>query len=349
MAESTRAKSGKAASEEGAGHDIIVIGASAGGVDALLALVKQLPPNLRAAVCLTVHLMPGARGTLADVLRQAGTLRVKLADDGEAIRHGTVYVARPDRHLIVERGSIRVTHGPRENRWRPAIDPMFRSAAVAYGTRVIGVILTGMLDDGTAGLLAVKRCGGITVVQDPHDAAYPDMPQSALDNVETDHRVALTDMGAVIARLVAERAAPEVPVPPEIQDEVRASVDGTPVTIGHSTSETDLNCPECGGPLHEQSHGPMKRYRCMVGHGWSPQTLLSNMDDTLEGTLWAAIRLFRQRGNLLSTMAKRAREAGRETMAVHYESVAAETMEHAQRLQHMATGSPPPTDRAPDR
>jgi two-component system chemotaxis response regulator CheB len=213
---------------------------------------------------------------------------------------------------------------------------MFRSAAVAYGTRVIGVILTGMLDDGTAGLLAVKRCGGITVVQDPSEAEYPDMPQSALDNVEIDRTLALADMGTAIARLVAAPAAPAVPVPPEIEQEARASAEGTPVRFQHSTRETDLNCPECGGPLHEESHGPMKRYRCLVGHGWSPRTLLSSQSDTLESTVWAAIRLFRQRGNLLGTMAKREREAGRESLAIHYENMAAEALDHARRLQGVA-------------
>jgi two-component system chemotaxis response regulator CheB len=326
-------------------HDIVVVGTSAGGADALLRLLSQLPRDLPAALFVTYHMLPGARGVLADVLKQAGTLRTKSAEDREPIRHGTVYVSQPDRHLIVERGHVRLTRGPRENRWRPAIDPMFRSAAVAYGPRVIGIVLTGMLDDGTAGLLAVKRCGGITVVQDPLDAAYPEMPQSALDNVDTDHRVALADMGALVARLVAGPAGEAPAVPAEIEEELRASRDGTPVRIEHSTHETEFVCPECGGPLHEQSHGALKRYRCLVGHGWSPQTLLSDTSNTLEGTVWAAIRLFRQRGNLLSTMAKRERDLGRETVAIHYENVATEALEHAQRLQDMAMGALDLTDR----
>ncbi|HKA42963.1 MAG TPA: chemotaxis protein CheB [Burkholderiales bacterium] len=330
---------------EGAGRDIVVVGTSAGGADALLRLFKQLPRDLPAAFFVTYHLIPGARAVIADLLLQAGSLRPKLAEDGEPIRRGVIYVARPDRHLIVKRGEVRVTRGPRENRWRPAIDPLFRSAAVAYRSRVIGIVLTGMLDDGTAGLLAIKRCGGISVVQDPLDAAYPEMPQSALDNVDIDYRLPIADMGQAIIRLVAEPPGPPPEVPREILEEARASEEGTPIQFEPTNDGTELICPECGGPLHEQQHGPMKRYRCLVGHGWSPQTLLSSTSESVESTLWAAIRLFRQRANLVNAMAKREREAGRETLAIHYENVATEALGHAGRLQDMAMRSVDLTDR----
>ena len=204
-----------------AGHDIIVVGASAGGSLALVQLAKQLPQDLHASVFVVYHMPPDARGSLVQALQSATTIRTKIAEDLEEIKHGVVYVAPPDRHLLVKRGHIRVIRGPRKNRWRPAIDPLFVSAAVAYGSRVIGVVLTGMLNDGTAGLLAVKKCGGIAMIQDPLDAAHPEMPQSAWAKVDIDHRLPLSEMGAVIVRLVSEAAGVSPRVPREFKEEAR--------------------------------------------------------------------------------------------------------------------------------
>jgi Chemotaxis response regulator containing a CheY-like receiver domain and a methylesterase domain len=186
------------------GHDIIVIGASMGGIETLSNLVAQFPEDLPAAIFIVVHIAPNGPGVLAQILDRTGPLTAKLAENGESIRHGRIYVAPPDHHLLVKQGFIRVTRGPRENRSRPAIDPLFRSAAVAYGSRVIGVILTGFQNDGTAGLITIKRCGGVAVVQEPKDALALDMPQSALDSVEVDHCLAVSGMGAVLDRLARE-------------------------------------------------------------------------------------------------------------------------------------------------
>lgn len=325
-----------------AGHDIVVIGGSAGSATPLLAVLKQLPPDLPAALFVAYHIPPGVEGTLAKVLAGAGTLSCKTAEDGEPIRHGTVYVAKPDHHLLVKRGAVKLSRGPRENRWRPAIDTLFRSAAVAYGPRVIGIVLSGLLDDGTAGLQAIQKCGGTVLVQDPLDAEYPDMPQSVVDNLDPDHRLPVSRMGPVLLRLVREAAGSAPPVPPALAAEARVAESGTAVEAGRPSGQIGYICPDCGGPLQEQQ-GPFKadeyeRYRCLVGHAWSSQSLLSTTDEGIESALWAAIRLFRQRANLLTSMFQRQREAGRERSAQHYEEVVAESLAHAKRLQDLAMG-----------
>jgi two-component system, chemotaxis family, protein-glutamate methylesterase/glutaminase len=325
-----------AAVRDGIGHDIIVVGASAGGVIALTELIKQFPNDFPAAVFIAYHMPRGAEGYLADTLNSTGPLPAKLAEDGEAFRHGVVYVAPPDRHLLIKPGHVRVTHGPRENRWRPAIDPLFRSAAVAYGARVIGIVLSGMLDDGTAGLLAIKKCGGIAMVQDPSEAAYPDMPQSALANVHIDHRLAVMDMGEVLARLVRESAGQSPDVPRELELEARFAEAGSVVSAPEQANATGLSCPECGGPLRDESMGDFHQYRCLVGHAFSPQSLLAGSNEALEATVWAAIRLFRQRANLLTNTSVRERNAGRVQLAEQYAQMAAEAREHSNRLQILA-------------
>src|SRR5262247_467324 len=189
------------------GHDVIVIGASVGGVEALSNLVAQLPEDLPATVFVVLHVSATATGRLAQVLNRAGPLPATTVQDCDSFEPGHIYVAPPDHHLLVKQGCLRVTRGLRENRVRPAIDPLFRSAAVAYGARVVGVVLTGLQNDGTSGLLAIKRCGGIAIVQDPTDALYPDMPLSALDHVEVDYCLPVMKMGTVLYRLSQEPPA----------------------------------------------------------------------------------------------------------------------------------------------
>jgi two-component system, chemotaxis family, protein-glutamate methylesterase/glutaminase len=203
-------------------HDIIVIGTSAGGLETLDTLIGGLPPNLAATVFIVQHMAPHGSGiALTRRLSRHAAFRPALATDGERFERGRIYIGPPDSHLLLKTATMLVTKGARENRSRPAIDPWFRSAAVAHGPRVIGVVLTGMLDDGTAGLIAIKRCGGMTVVQDPKDAAYPGMPQSALDNLDVDACVPIAEMGALLATLVTKRHGKRRSIPSDVKTEAR--------------------------------------------------------------------------------------------------------------------------------
>jgi two-component system chemotaxis response regulator CheB len=186
------------------GHDIIVVAASAGGVETLCKLASGLPPDLPAAVFVVLHIPPHATSFLPSILSRAGPLPAAHPNDGQAIEHGRIYVAPPDSHLLVKRGHIHLGHGPRENGHRPAADPLFRTAARAYGPRVVGVVLSGNLDDGTAGLLAVKVRGGVAIVQDPSEALYSGMPASASENVAVDWVLPVSEMAALLARLALE-------------------------------------------------------------------------------------------------------------------------------------------------
>jgi two-component system chemotaxis response regulator CheB len=322
-------------SEGSARRNIVVIGASAGGVEAITSLAKDLPADIPASLFVVSHLLPESSNHLVDALNTTGPLPAKSAEDGEDIRTGVIYVAPPDRHLLVKRDCVRVTRGPRENRWRPAIDPLFRSAAVAYGPRVLGVVLTGMLDDGTAGLLAIKRCGGLALVQDPEEAPFPEMPHTALANVAVDHKLPIRELAAAIARLVREPAGASVQPPQDVVIEARIAETGySDEALSAATGRLSaLSCPECGGPLWEGSAGELSRYRCRVGHAYGARSLLSAQDEALEAAVWAAIRLLDQRANVLAQLAAKDREAQRLRMVAHHEKLAHEARQHAIALR----------------
>lgn len=232
-------------------HNIVVVGASAGGVDALQRLAANFPPDLAASVFVVLHTSPESPRMLAEILDRAGILTAKFAKDGEQITNGTIYIAPPNQHILVKNGYVRLSRGPRENRSRPAIDPLFRSAAAAYKSSVVGVILTGLLDDGVSGLQAIKKCGGLAVVQDPDDAQFPDMPLNALEVVEADYVLPIDKIGAKLGEIVKLKANGNGYVPPDviaealIAEEVMSNIPkenklGELVPVG---------CPECGGPL----------------------------------------------------------------------------------------------------
>lgn len=323
------------------GHDMIVIGASAGGVEALSRLVAQFPEDLPATVCVVQHTMASALGRMAKVLDRAGPLPATQAQDGERFEPAHIYVAPPDHHLLVKQGHLRVTHTIRENRVRPAIDPLFRSAAVAYGARVAGVVLTGLLNDGTAGLLAIKRCGGLAIVQDPTDALQPAMPRSALEHVEVDYCVPLMHMGALLYRLTQEPSQHTGPIPEDVLEDLRIEVDiaENPNDNGHQVERlgtlAPLICPDCNGPLWELRHDKLPRYRCRLGHAFTEEALLAGQSETIEQALWAAVRTMEDRMRVLSTLASGRRERGQSKLAELYETHAAELKTHAQQIRQM--------------
>jgi len=292
---------------------VITIGGSAGAVDVLLRLVGNLPADLPAALLVVIHRSPEGPGLLAEILEASGPLPAVLAEEGQRLEQGRIYVAPPDRHLLVESDHLHVRRGPLENRSRPAIDPLFRSAAVCCTTRVIGVVLSGMLNDGTSGLMAIKRCGGLTMVQDPRDALFPDMPRSALSRVEIDHVVAVADMAPLLARLAASPSQQaSVEVPEEIRIEALIAAQELTVMPDQYRLGTlsTLTCPDCHGTMVEIREGDLIRFRCHTGRAYTLETLALTQSEAWERTLYAAMRAQQEQALLVRRMGDQARLKG---------------------------------------
>jgi two-component system chemotaxis response regulator CheB len=322
-------------------HDIIVIGTSKGGVEALSRLVAQLPRDLPASVFVVLHLAPDYRSLLPDILSRVGPLPARHPEDYEPLQQGRIYVAPSDHHLLVEPGHVRVVRGPLENGHRPAVDPLFRSAARAYGERVVGVVLTGALNDGTSGLLAVKSQGGVAVVQEPEDAACPDMPRSALEYVKADHRVRLSELGALLNKLARKpvRAARKRPPSRMMEQEVKVQLsDPGSTNRAPAAGEPSLfSCPDCGGVLFELEDTGMLRYRCRVGHAFTGEALTHGQLLSVEAALWAAVRALEENAALARRMASRARERNHSHSAQRYDERALSAERQALAIRHVAT------------
>ena len=331
------------ADQPDSGHDIIVVGASAGGVEALQRLVRDLPSDLAAAVFIVLHTAPEGPGLLPTILSMAGPLPVSHPRDGEAIQLGQIYVAPPNFHLLLEPGFIRVSRGPKENLHRPAIDPLFRAAARYYGRRVIGVVLTGMLDDGTSGLMSIKQRGGLAVVQEPHDALYPDMPSSALRRVkDVDYSVPLAELGHLLATLAHE--APEAPLVIEqgandlgerlkIEDEFALS-EIPPVELMDKLGKpATIACPDCHGTLWEVNEDSLLRFRCRVGHAYTASSLLAQHAESLETALWVALRTLEESASLNRRLADRAKNDNQLLSAASFMENAVQTEQQAEVIR----------------
>jgi len=284
------------------GHDIVVIGASAGGIRALTALIAKLQVPLPAALFVVQHIAPDRPSVLPNILNDVGDLLAFHPKDGERISHGRIYVAPPDHHLLLTRGRVRVLRGPQENRFRPSIDALFRSAARAYGPRVIGVVLTGSLTDGTVGMQAIRKRGGITIVQEPAEAEYPSMPRTALRYVDIDHRVPLAGIAPLLARLVAEAAPSEAayPVPPDVEFESRIAeqrMDTSELlaSVERIGTRTVYTCPECNGSMWLIGDDEPLRLRCHVGHAFTDDVFLALQTQNLENALWSAVRMMEEK------------------------------------------------------
>jgi two-component system, chemotaxis family, protein-glutamate methylesterase/glutaminase len=325
-------------------RDMVVIGASAGGVQVLQALVAALPKKIDAAVFIVLHIPVHTPTSLHSVLNAAGPNDVKLAEDGERIAHGTIYVAPTDRHVVIEEGRIRLTRGPRENRVRPCIDVLFRSCALAYGPRVIGVVLSGALDDGTAGLWAIKERGGIALAQDPNESEWPSMPQSAIDHVAVDDVLPVRALAERIVSLIQEPlAANESSAPPErMKFETQVAIEGNALKRGVlAMGEVSGNtCPECHGVLVKIREGKVTRFRCHTGHAFSLQTLLVDVDNAIDQTLWNAVRAIEERAIVLRDMEKVARSENDHDIAERCAAEAQDAEERAQRVRDLVVKDP---------
>ena len=318
-------------------HGIVVVGASAGGVEALADLAASLPDDLQAAVFVVLHLPATGTSALPEILRRRGPLPAAHVKDGEPIRPGNIYVAPPDHHVLLRTGQVHLSRGPRENGHRPAIDPLFRSAAREYADRVIGVVLSGALDDGTAGLLAIKSRGGMAVVQDPADALYPGMPGNALEHVQADHVVAAASVGKLLARLTTDLAETRpAPVPADMRAEVEMegfSLEA--VENEHPGKPSGFSCPDCNGVLWQIRDGGLERYRCRVGHAWSPESLLIQQSEALEAALWVALRSLEERAALSRRLAEPARRRGHSITATRFEEQADEAQQAARLVRDL--------------
>ena len=355
-------------------HDLIVIGGSAGSVQALSAVLAGLPPDLPAAVCVVLHQAAFSPNKRPEIFSRASTLPVRLAEQGMRLKRGTVYLSAPDMHLLVEStgherddelGVLRLVRGPKENRVRPSVDPLFRTAALAYGSRVIGVILSGALDDGTAGLWVVKDRGGLAVVQDPNDAAVHSMPAHAIDEVGADHIAPAAELGPMLGRLARLPAAePPIMRPPsphpehlsrddELEREVAIS---TIDESAHVASErygvpSRFSCPDCGGVLWDTSRaGSPLKLRCETGHAYSGDTLAESQTEEVERAFWAALRALEDKAELARVRAGLARERGLEAHAQQFDVQLQAALEHASAIRALLrmdgrTGIRPRTDR----
>jgi len=286
----------------------IVIGASAGGLYAIVKLISQLQEDFPAPILIVQHISADATGSvLLDALNKEGKLKCSHAVTGTELEAGNIYLAPSDYHLMIDGGKkILVTKGAQENRSRPGIDPLFRSAAVAFGNRLIGILLTGYLDDGTAGLKVIKRCGGTCIVQDPADADYPDMPKNALNQVKVDYCLPIAEMGGLLYQLIARKLKKQKAVPKDILIEatIAERVLSDLPSVNALGDQVPFNCPNCGGVLWKMNKDSSLRYRCHTGHAYTEASLLAEQTKKIEETMWTALRMFEERKNLLTTVAK---------------------------------------------
>lgn len=324
-----------------ANRNIIVAGASAGGVTALVNLVKSLPANFNGSIFVVVHISSFSPSYLPDILSNAGSLEAIHPKNGEKIKPKMIYIAPPDHHMLVERGHIIVAKGPKENRFRPSIDALFRSAAYVYGSQVIGIVLSGLLDDGTSGLWSVKRLGGKCIIQLPEDAEFPSMPENVLKYVEVDYSVPVSQMGDILEKLIQER----IDTKPNVSDKELKLLE---MEVAIATKDgafekgildmgilTPFTCPECHGALVQLIEGKIIRFRCHTGHAYTISSLLAEVSEDVESTLWQAMRGLEEATMLLNKVADLYESNGDKAEALIF-SKKAKTIADRARIIHDA-------------
>jgi two-component system chemotaxis response regulator CheB len=303
--------------------DIVVIGTSTGGIPALQRIVAAFPDGFPASVFAVLHTTEDNTGLLPPLLNKVSRVPAFYAVHNTPILPGRIYLAPPGRHLLVERGRVRLSVGPRENRHRPAADVLFRTAALAYGPRVIGVVATGHLDDGSSGLASIKTRGGVAVVQDPDDALAPSMPRSAMDATDVDFVLPLEEIGRKLVDLVMGN-----------QSDTSRGPQPSPVESINKTAAR-YSCPECGGALNEVQEGGMDRFRCRVGHTYSPESLFADQSEALERALWAAIRTLEEHGEFSARLAAKSSRRNHTYLANRFGERARNSREHASVLREL--------------
>lgn len=321
-------------------NKVVVIGTSAGGLSALKELIIQLNKKFPLPILLVKHISADATGSvILDVLNKQSKIVCQYAKNGEKLKAGHLYMAPSNHHLMIDGDQkILITKGAQENRSRPAIDPLFRSAAVAFGNGVIGILLTGYLDDGTSGMKVIKRCGGICIVQDPKDADYPDMPKNALNNVEVDYCLPISEMGALLYQLIPQNLEKRKAVPEDILIEAKIAerVLSDLGSVNALGDQVPFNCPGCGGVLWKVNEDSDMRFRCHTGHAYTSSSLLAEQTKKIEETMWTALRMFEERKNLLTEMAKKSKKGLASKSALER---AKNSQTHIDRIRLMLKGN----------
>ena len=325
---------------QAAKRDIIAIGGSAGSGAVLRGLIGDLPADLPASIFVSTHMPANSPGLLSEILSSRANVPVTQAIDGQPVERGHVYIAAPDRHLLLVDSIICLGEGPRENMVRPAIDPLFRSAALSFGPRAVGVVLTGMLNDGAAGLHAIKACGGTAVVQNPLDAEAEQMPVAALEAVDVDHVVTAAGLGRLLVSIAGTDAGAPVTPPDELSLEVQIAAGARLGSdkLKEIATPSALSCPECQGVLSEVRGSRPLRYRCQIGHAHTAEVLASRGEDVDEA-IRVAMRVMEERVTLVERMALDARQTGRLAVAELYEARAEEYRRYATTLRDAAVAS----------
>ena len=335
-----------------AGHDVIVVGGSAGAIEALTTIISGLPDRFLATLLVVLHTSPVGNSKLADILARTSSLPIAIAQNGDLLKRGQIYVARPDYHLLVGQGELGVSHGPKENGFRPAIDPLFYSAARSYGRRVIGVLLSGALDDGTYGLQIVKEHGGIVVVQHPDDALVANMPLSAIQNVEVDHILKAINIPSLLVQLTDDSVSTNETH--SLPRQEKAVTSPTLQIAGAHSGQlngppTVLTCPECGGTLWENEDGKVLRFRCHTGHSFAAESLLGQQDGKLEAALWNAVRVLQERAILRRQLADRMTQQGAKQVATEYAKRAKAAEQDAATIRNLLVQNTEPLSGKPKR
>lgn len=316
---------------------LFVIGASAGGFRAVSQVIKALPADINAAFIVVMHSSFGEPSRFAENLNKDAQLNVISAKNNMTIERGNVYFSVPNHHLFVEGGAMILTKGPRENMFRPSIDVLFRSAAVAYSNQCVGVLLTGRLHDGTVGLNAIKRCGGVSIIQNPDTAEYPDMPAAAKDFVKIDYISDIHDMSNVMLKIMDKSIPKPKKIPESIKKEVTIAVSyKSDIKKENSIGEqVPMSCASCGGPLWKIKDDKLERYRCHVGHSFTQEALLKSQEEKVEETLWVCLRTLEEKQILLNRMIKEYTEKKMNSLVNSYEEKVSEVSEHIIRLRNL--------------
>lgn len=321
---------------------IVVIGASAGGLQVVTKLVSSFPTNFETAVFIVLHLSKNSVGeVIVQHLQRHTKMVCSMPKNGDKVKTGHVYIAPPDHHMLLTNdGTIGINNGPNENRWRPSIDVLFRSAAVHYTSGVIGIVLSGLLDDGTSGSWAIKQSGGVCIVQEPTEAEFSDMPANVLNNVDVDFQVPIADMAYILADLLSKPASESVEAPEEVrmEAEMTEKLSNDIDTLEKIADHSRFICPDCGGGLWKIKKDGVHRYRCHTGHVYTEKVLLQNQNEQIEESIWVSVRLLEERRNLLLTIAAHDTEMGNSRSSAEYHLRAEQMGTHIDNLKSILQG-----------